>query len=317
MSYSYDPEIEAFIPYAPPIDATQPEAVRQMLAEAAAQMPAWEPSPHTDYQVHEVPGYEGAPTVAAHVLRRPAEKVSNAPAVIWFHGGGFIFGSAAEGMPFLEPVVLNTGAVAVSVNYRLSPETKYPGALDDGYAVYTWLRDNAESLGVDPHRIAVGGQSAGGTLATALAMRIRDEGGKILFQVLDIPVTDDRGTTDSARDYHDSLVWNRPNAEASWKHYLGELAEPIPAYAAPNRAEDLSGMPPAFIAVNQFDPTRDEAIEYARRLAHAGVQTELHVYPGTFHGSSSMAVDAAVSRRHIGNLHAAYARAFATEPQGT
>lgn len=316
MSYTYDPEIEAFTPYAPPVDATKPEWTREMLAGFAEHLPPWQPSEGVTHSVHEVDGVNGAPTVEAHVLR-PEGEVTNAPAVIWFHGGGFIFGHAIEGMPFLDPVVRDNGAIAVSVNYRLSPETRYPGALDDGYAVYCWIRDNAATLGIDPHRIGVGGQSAGGTLATALAMRVRDEGENLLFQVLDIPVTDDRGLTDSAREYHDSLVWNRPNAEASWKHYLGDLAEPIPAYAAPNRAEDLGGMPPTFIAVNQFDPTRDEAIEYARRLAHAGVPTELHLYPGTFHGSSSMAVDAAVSRRHIGDLHAAFARAFNPLPTPT
>ncbi|MGJ3509559.1 alpha/beta hydrolase [Enemella sp. A6] len=314
MSFTYDREVAAFVPYAPPVDATKVDQTREMLLEFGKQKPVWNPGENTEYSVHEVPGVEGAPAVEVHVLRTKSGN-GDRPALLWFHGGGFVLGDARESLPFLEPIVTGNDAVAVSVQYRLSPETHYPGPLDDGYAAYSWLRDNAAELGVDPGRIAVGGQSAGGALAAGLAQRVRDEGGSFCFQLLDIPVTDDRGTTESATDYTDSLVWHRTNAEASWRHYLGETSD-APAYAAPNRAEDLSGLPPAFITVNQFDPLRDEGMEYARRLAHAGVLTELHMYPGTFHGSASMAPTAQVSLRQIADLHAAIGRAFSSPSEG-
>jgi len=183
---------------------------------------------------------------------------------------------------------------------------------DVAQAALDWLLDAAQRLNVDPERIAVCGQSAGGALAAGLALRLRDEGRPALaFQLLDIPVLDDRALTQSARVYTDTLVWNRRNAELGWKAYLGENAGPVSIYAAPARAEDLRGLPPTFISVTQYDPLRDEGIEYARRLAQANVRTELHLYPGTFHGSSRAAPAAAVSIQQDADLHQALARAFA------
>lgn len=175
----------------------------------------------------------------------------------------------------------------------------------------------AETLGVDTGWIAVGGQSAGGAHAAALAQLVRDDGGpRFAFQLLDIPVTDDTVSTDSASQYADTAVWTTECARLSWDAYLGSRDPGAHPAASAARARDLSGLPPAFITVGQFDPLRDEGIEYARRLAHAGVPTELHMYPGTFHGSSGIAVTAAVSIRQNNDLVAAFCRAAATHTKG-
>lgn len=233
-----------------------------------------------------------------------------APAVLWFHGGGFVLGDAHESLPFLEQVVRATGAVGISVQYELSPEASYPIAVNQGVAAAHWVAEQHRELGIDPLRIALGGQSAGGAYAAGLALKLRDEQGPAICQlVLDVPVTDDAVATESVRSYTDTPMWNTDNARRSWQAYLaGAPADP---YAAPARAADLSGMPPTFIAVNQFDPLRDEGLEFARRLAQANVPTEAHLYAGTFHASAALAPQADVSVRQLQDLTAAFARGFA------
>jgi acetyl esterase/lipase len=185
--------------------------------------------------------------------------------------------------------------VVVSVDYRLAPENPYPAGLEDCYAALQWTAAKASELGVDPARIAIGGSSAGGGLTAALALLARDRGGPaVKFQFLDIPELDDRLDTPSMTRFVDTPIWNQPNAVRSWRYYLG--GQPADQYAAPARAEDLTGLPPAYVAVCEFDPLRDEGLTYAHRLIQAGVPTELHHFPGTFHGSS-MVQTAAVSKR--------------------
>jgi acetyl esterase len=156
----------------------------------------------------------------------------------------------------------------LSVDYRLAPKHPYPAAVEDCYAALAWLAGAATELGVDPDRIAVYGDSAGGGLAAAVALLARDRGGpRLAMQFLGIPELDDRLETPSMTAYVDTPVWNRPRAEVSWAYYLGDAIKPgsrdVPAYAAPARATDLTGLPPAFITVCQFDPLRDEGIAYA------------------------------------------------------
>lgn len=308
MSHPYDPEVAPVIPYLPRVDVADVDGTRAGLAAAASAAPSFEPGPGVRIEARTAPGLDGAPPVDVYVVTPTAPADGPRPALVWLHGGGFVIGDAAESLPFLCRAAREAGTVGVSVQYRLAPETAFPGAFDDARAALAWVAAEAGELGVDATRIAVGGQSAGGALAAGLALHVRDTGaGRVAFQLLDIPVIDDRIDTESMRDYPDALLWHRRNAELSWAGYLA--GAPATPYAAPGRATDLRGLPPAFITVNQFDPLRDEGLEYARRLAHADVPTEVHMYAGTFHGSSGVAVSAAVSQRQNSDLCAALARA--------
>jgi len=214
------------------------------------------------------------------------------------HGGGFVVGSVATEHVGAANLASNLGAVVVSVEYRLAPEHPFPAGLNDCYAALKWVHACATDLGIDPGRIAVYGQSAGGGLAAALSLFARDNGGPpICFQFLGIPELDDRLDTPSMQAFVDTPLWNRPNAELSWQYYLGDSRNSdVSQYAAPARAAELRGLPPAYVSTMEFDPLRDEGIRYASRLLEAGVPTELHSYPGTFHGSAVL-VMASVSRR--------------------
>ncbi|MGI8755375.1 MAG: alpha/beta hydrolase [Acidimicrobiales bacterium] len=180
--------------------------------------------------------------------------------------------------------------VVVSVEYRLAPESPFPAGLEDCYAALCWLGGPTQDLGVAADRIAVVGQSAGGGLAAALALLARDrEGPRLCFQFLGCPEIDDRLQTPSMQGFTDTPMFNRPAAEASWNHYLGSDRQDVSPYASPSRATDLQGLPPAYVSTQEFDPLRDEGMDYARALQAAGVSCELHSFPGTFHGSGLVA----------------------------
>jgi acetyl esterase/lipase len=187
-----------------------------------------------------------------------------------------------------QSVAAEVDTLVVSVGYRLAPEDPFPAGLHDCYAALIWLAENAAKLGVDPDRIAIAGQSAGGGLAAGLALFARDQGGpKICYQLLEIPEIDDRLDTPSMLAFQDTPFWNRPNAVWSWKHYLGpDHSGETSIYAAPSRATALEGLPPAYVSTMEFDPLRDEGIRYAMAMLEAGVSVELHSYAGTFHGSA-------------------------------
>jgi acetyl esterase/lipase len=228
-------------------------------------------------------------------------------AIVWLHGGGFVMGDLDTEHPWAVRIAEASGAVLVSVGYRLAPEHRFPAALDDAYAVMEWAVGHAAEIGADPARIAVGGHAAGAGLAAAVALRSRDrQGPPIGFQLLNQPQLDDRQETWSARNFSDTPFMTRAKAAASWRHYLG--SSPATPYAAPARAEDLSGLPPAYITTAELDPNRDEAIVYAQRLLQAGVPVELHQWPGTFHGSQAIPT-AAVSQRQNTELADALRRA--------
>ncbi len=215
------------------------------------------------------------------------------------HGGGFVIGSVEAEHAGAALTAIDTGAVVVSVDYRLAPEHPYPAGVHDCYAALSYLHAEADALGVDPARVALSGASAGGGLAAATALLARDRGGPpVCFQLLAIPELDDRLQTGSMQTFVDSPLWNRPLAVQSWQAYLGPLygSADVPAYAAPARADDLAGLPPAYISTAENDPLRDEGITYAQRLLQAGVSVELHQFPGTFHGSA-LVTSAAVSKR--------------------
>jgi acetyl esterase/lipase len=211
-----------------------------------------------------------------------------------------------------QQVAADLDAVVVSVDYRLAPEHPFPAGIEDCYAALCWTAGQASALGIDPARIALAGQSAGGGLAAGTALMARDRGYPApCFQLLEIPELDDRLDTPSMLAFQDTPLWNRPNAEWSWRHYLGpgHVGEPSP-YAAPARAKDLAGLPPAYVSTMEFDPLRDEGILYALKLMQAGVPVELHSYPGTFHGSGLLP-GAAVSKRSAREALDALRRALA------
>ncbi|MCC5575671.1 alpha/beta hydrolase [Microtetraspora sp. AC03309] len=296
-----DPELEAFIPFLPQVDLTDPVTARKSFAELAAARPA----PDTaglEIEERTVP----ADSDVAVRIYRPHQAQG---AIVWLHGGGTVFGDLDTEHPWAARIADGSGAVVISVGYRLAPENRFPAALDDAYAVLTWTAEHAAELGVDPARIAVGGHSAGAGLAAAVALRARDQQGPpIRFQLLNEPGLDDRQQTWSQRNFTDTPWHDRGKITAAWRHYLG--SQPATPYAAPARATDLSGLPPAYIATAEFDPVRDEAIDYALRLLQAGVSVELHQWPGTFHGSQAI-LSAEVSQRQIAELAAALRRALA------
>ncbi|CAN5462865.1 alpha/beta hydrolase [soil metagenome] len=221
-------------------------------------------------------------------------------AIYDIHGGGFTVGTAAMNDAANTAMARELGAVVVSVDYRLAPENPFPAPLDDCYTGLVWVAENAQRLGIDADAIAIHGISAGGGLCAALALLARDRGGPaITFQYLGVPELDDRLTTTSMRSFTDTPLWNLPSAERSWDAYLGAGVRGgagVSPYAAPARATDLAGLPPAYISAMHFDPLRDEDIAYAQALLAAGVTVELHLFPGTFHGSM-LAAGATVSKR--------------------
>ena len=239
---------------------------------------------------------------------------SPVPAILHIHGGGFVIGDLDSEIGACVQLCRRLRIVVVSVDYRLAPETPYPGPLEDCYAALQWASANSAQLNIDPARLAVFGESAGGGLAAATCLLARDRGGpQICFQYLGIPELDDRLQTISMQRFTDTPMWNRPNAEISWDFYLGDQyqrgADDVPYHAAPARAEHLSGLPPAYISTMEFDPLRDEGVEYALKLMRAGIPTELHSFPGTFHGSA-MFKHAQISKRQSAEMFAVLNRAL-------
>jgi len=209
------------------------------------------------------------------------------PAILHIHGGGYVLGTADMTNAANAATALNLGCVIASVDYRLAPETPFPGPLEDCYAALRWLHAAAQDLVIDATRVAVAGESAGAGIAAGLALFARDRGdAPICFQCLVYPMLDDRTNAENTAPYAGEFVWNGDSNRFGWRAYLGRApgGADVPYYAAAARAPDLSGLPPAFISVGALDLFVDEDIAYARRLNHAGVATELHVYPGGFHG---------------------------------
>jgi acetyl esterase/lipase len=294
-----DPELAALTALVPELDLTDPVAARagfeRLLAAIRTDIPGVE---SIDVEDRLIPGWERDPDVPVRIYR-PKRAAAPVPGVLLIHGGGFIIGSVEAEHVGAAMTCIDTGAVVVSVDYRLAPEHPYPAGLRDCYSALSFMAAQAGQLGVDTARLALLGTSAGGGLAAATALLARDLGGPSLcFQMLHIPELDDRLDTPSMRSFVASPVWNRPLAEFSWKAYLGSMAgtDDVPPYASPSRAADLSGLPPAYISTAENDPLRDEGILYGLRLLQAGVSVELHQFPGTFHGSA-LVTTAEVSRR--------------------
>jgi len=305
MSRRMLPELAEALTMLPPIDFGDIDNERAQLAELIAAAP---PLHYGAVVVGErtIPGPEGAPDVPVRVLSVPGAATGR-PGVLDIHGGGFAVGVPAMHEGSNVAIAAGLNAVVVSVDYRLAPEHPYPAASDDCFAALRWFAANASELGIDPARIAVIGDSAGGNLAASTVLRARDSGGPaVAFQALLEPELDDRLRSESMTGLgQDSAIWNLANAEHSWRYYLAGQ-EPTP-YAAPARMEDLSGLPPTYVTVNELDPLRDEALEFALRLLEARVPTEIHCWPQVCHGFALFA-DLDVTRRAVEALVAVLGR---------
>lgn len=275
--------------------------VRGWATSMNEQMQAMTPEfPDIDVGERWVPGPSGAPDVRVLVYI-PKSAPRPLPALLWIHGGGYVVGDADGADLEVKTIVSTVGCAAVSVDYRLAPETPHPGPVEDCYAALKWLHANAGELGVDVSRIAIGGDSAGGGLAAALGLLTRDRGEvPLAFQLLIYPMLDDRTvTTSDPHPYTGEYIWTADMNRFGWAALLGQApgGPGVSPYAAAARAENLAGLPPTYIAVGTLDLFLEEDIEYARRLIRAGVPTELHIYPGAFHGFP-MAADSYVAQAH-------------------
>lgn len=220
-------------------------------------------------------------------------------------------GTPSQDDPRCAAFVHDLDILVVSTYYRLAPEHRFPAALDDCRASWSWLRSNASRFGIDPSRIAIGGESAGGGLAASLAQRLRDEGGpQPAGQLLVYPMLDDRTAARRELDRPRHLIWNNTSNLTGWSCYLGRApgAASVPDYSVPARRDDLRGLPPAWIGVGRLDLFLEENRDYARRLKQAGVQCQLNEVPGAVHGFATLLPDAPVSR-----AFAAAQRAFLRE----
>jgi acetyl esterase/lipase len=264
-----------------------PEAlpvIRKMMDEGIAAQPV----PELPVKFHEetIAG-PGGHKISLRIFT-PDQRTDPAPAVYQIHGGGYVMGTAQMGDIGNRYLAVATGAVVVAVDYRLAPETAHPGPVEDCYAGLQWLHANAKALGVDANRIATKGESAGGGLAAALALLARDKGGPaICYQTLIYPMLDDRtGVSDDPHPYTGEFCWTSDANRFGWASLLGHEpgGDGVSAHAAAARAKNLDGLPPTFICCGALDLFVEEDIEFARRLMRAGVPTELHIYPGAYHG---------------------------------
>lgn len=311
------------------VDPELREAARQLLAapsggfsdEAIAAMRAGTPPgepllPDVPVREVRVPADGPLPEVTVYLVNaRPGEAK---PAILHTHGGGYVLGAAKGELRFLQETAQTLDCVIASVEYRLAPETRFTGSVDDNYAGLLWLYRNAAALGVDAGRIALMGESAGGGHAALLAIAAHDRGEvPLVLQALIYPMLDDRtGSTRQVPPHIGAILWDSAANRYGWRSFLG--AEPgsadVPVAGVPARREDLTGLAPAFIATGGIDLFVDEDVEYARRLNAAGVPAELLVLPGAFHAFDRIVPQARLSRIFTAAKHEALRRAFGMEP---
>jgi acetyl esterase len=278
-----DPELAAVVAQLPVFEPGGPVESRERARAYTAGRP---PVPGRDalgITDEVVPAPPAGDPVRVRVYRPPSEAGPRA-AVVYIHGGGFIAGDLDTEEVRCVRFAAEADCVVVSVDYRLAPEHRYPAALDDCYAVLAWTAASADALGVDRSRIGLAGASSGGNLAAAAALLARDRGEPaVAFQLLVYPTLDDRRQTASQQFVGSPMVDGR-DCERCWTYYLGPERSDVSPYAAPGRADDLSGLPPTYLMTAELDPLRDEGIEFATRLLAAGVSVDLHQFAGAFHG---------------------------------
>lgn len=283
------PELRAMVPVIEQMGSGSVNAATLPAMRRAAQTKS---APSIEHgQMRMIPGPPNAPDVRIYILNTGTTRGAR-PAIVHMHGGGFVAGTAADGIATLQEIAGQLDCVIVTVDYRLAPETRFPGALEDNYAALRWLHGHAAELGVDPTRIAVMGESAGGGHAAMLAIAARDRGEvPVVYQALTYPMLDDRtGSTRMPPAYQGALIWNAASNRFGWSSLLGVPAGSahVPFGSVPARLDNFKGLAPAFVGVGSIDLFVNEDIEYARRLIDAGIGVDLHVVPGGFHGFDTM-----------------------------
>jgi acetyl esterase/lipase len=278
----------------PPLVLSPEKLTEIRKAKFLPPLPAPMPQPVSRW----IPGATGSPDVHIFIVD-PSPGRKNRPVFLHTHGGGYVTPNPRL-YPFIQTTASDCECVVVSVDYRLSPETRFPGSLDDNYAALSWIYQNATSLGIDRERIAIGGESAGGGHAAALALRARDRAEiPLLFQVLIYPELDDRtGSSHPISPSMGQFIWTAQCNHFGWTSLLGIPAgsSNVPYGSVPARVEDLKGLPPAWIGVGSIDLFADEDIIYAKRMMDAGIPTELVVFPGCYHAFDALVPDATSSK---------------------
>jgi acetyl esterase len=290
-----DPQARAVLDQLPKIDdetmlALPPTVLRQAMAAMPGTAGPVDDVVRVENRMIPGPAGEIPVRIYAPSERRPL------PAIVYFHGGGFVIGSLETHDGTCRSLANATGCIVVSVDYRLAPEHKFPAAPEDCYAATRWAADKGAEIGVDTTRISVAGDSAGGNLAAVVSLMARDrKGPRLRHQLLIYPVANHDFDTPSYLENKEGYLLSREMMRWFWNHYLGRVEDGAEAYASPLRAASLAGLPPAHVITAEFDPLRDEGEALAKRLAEAGVPITQKRYDGMIHGFFSMthAIDAA------------------------
>jgi acetyl esterase/lipase len=310
-----DPSLRELLAIFPPIDVSPAgrDATRAtVIAMEVADMGRDDGLPVTVTE-RQIDGPLGPDNLRVLIVQPMDAPPAPRGAILHFHGGGYVIGRPEGNLPFLRTTAAAQGCVIVTVDYRLAPETNWQGVVEDGYAALQWMADAAAELGIDPARIGVAGESAGGGLAAAIALIARDRGGpQLAFQHLLYPMLDDRTVTQTdPNPVTGEFIWDRHNNYHGWAAWLGHepgAAQTSP-YAAPARMADLSGLPPTWIGVGTLDLFLEEDISYAMRLIRAGVAVDLVIWPAAYHAFDVDPVSPVAARANA-DRQAAFARAL-------
>jgi acetyl esterase len=306
-----DPQVQVLLDQmaaagAPPITSLMPEQARLMMAAMTAM--GGPPEPVAIVEDLKAPG----PAGDIPVRKYATSAEGNRPALVFYHGGGFVIGNIESHDPLCRSLANQSGCTVLSVDYRLAPEAKFPAAPEDCFAALRWAHQNAAALGIDSNRIAVGGDSAGGNLSAVVSQMARDAGGPpVAFQLLIYPATDMAAETESYERNGKGYFLEKDDSLWFLGHYLRDEADKANVLASPMRAKDLSGLPPALIITAEYDPLLDDGVAYADRLREAGVPVTYSCYDGMVHGFLSMAGVLDGGKRAIAESAAALRAALA------